>query len=45
LQHKAIGVSHAGLMIPYDGTLLGLGIGNATINKQKVGMPVIIWRE
>jgi len=41
-QSKAASVSYSGVMMPQDGELIGLGTGTATINKQKVGMPVWI---
>ena len=44
-QSKAASVSYSGVMVPQDGELIGLGTGTATINKQKVGMPVWIRRE
>jgi len=45
LQHKTVSVSYAGVMVPQDGGFLGLGTGTATLNKQKVGMPMFLWRE
>ena len=44
LQHKTVSVSYAGVMIPQGNTFIGLGAGTATINKQKVGMPVFLTR-
>jgi len=32
-------------MVPQDGAFIGLGTGAPTINKQKVGMPVYLWKE
>jgi len=40
LQHKTIGVSYTGVMVPDGGELRGLGTGSATINKVKHGVPV-----
>ena len=42
---KAASASYAGMMVPVDGTLIGLGTGTTTVNKQKVGMAVWIGRE
>ncbi|MCL1857595.1 MAG: InlB B-repeat-containing protein, partial [Kiritimatiellaeota bacterium] len=42
-QHKAVGVSYSGLVLPNgDGKRIGLGIGITTLNKQKVGVPVFL---
>jgi len=35
-------VSYTGVMVPDGGSLVGLGTGTATINKQKIGIPVFI---
>ena len=42
LQHKAVSVPYAGLMIPHEGALIGLGTGTATVNKRKHGIPVFL---
>ncbi|MCL1921921.1 MAG: right-handed parallel beta-helix repeat-containing protein [Kiritimatiellaeota bacterium] len=42
LAHKAASVSYSGVMVPHAGGLIGLGTGTATINKQKVGVPVFL---
>ncbi|MCL1921913.1 MAG: hypothetical protein FWG50_12720, partial [Kiritimatiellaeota bacterium] len=42
LAHKAASVSYSGVMVPHEGGLIGLGTGTATINKQKVGLPVYL---
>ncbi|MCL1888191.1 MAG: InlB B-repeat-containing protein [Kiritimatiellaeota bacterium] len=42
--HKAVSVSYTGLMVPVNGTLTGLGAGVATVNKQKIGIPVRLAR-
>ena len=38
-------VSYKGVMVPYKGAYLGLGTGTATINKEKIAMPVTLWKE
>jgi hypothetical protein len=43
LQLKSIRVPYTGVMVPQDGGgLTGLGFGIATVNKQKVGIPVYL---
>jgi hypothetical protein len=32
-------------MIPDGGSFTGLGTGTATINKEKIAMPVTLWKE
>ena len=42
-QHKTASVSYTGVLVPTeDGGLTGLGAGAATVNKQKVGIPVFL---
>ena len=42
LAHKTASVSYAGLMIPHEGGLIGLGTGTVTANKVKYGIPVYL---
>jgi len=41
-QHKIITVSYSGLMVPLEGVLTGFGAGTATINRQKIPIPVFL---
>ena len=41
---KIISMSYSGVLVPYDGQIIGLGTGTATIGQQKVGLPVYLWR-
>jgi len=42
-QHKTASVSYTGVLVPTeDGGFTGLGAGTATVNKQKVGIPVFL---
>ena len=41
-QHKVFTVPYTGLMVPDGGSLTGMGIGTATINKQKIPIPVYL---
>jgi len=42
-QHKTASVSYTGVLVPTeDGGFTGLGTGTATVNKQKVGIPVFL---
>ena len=42
-QHKTAGVSYTGVLVPTEeGGFTGLGAGTATVNKQKVGIPVFL---
>jgi hypothetical protein len=46
LQHKTVNVPYFGAMIPgEDGNLLGFGIGTATINKEKIPIPVFLAKD
>ena len=44
-QHKAVSVPYSGVIVPDGGgERIGLGTGTATINKQKVGVPVFLMK-
>jgi len=42
LQHKTVSVPYTGVMVPREGGMAGFGSGTATVNKQKIGIPVRI---
>jgi hypothetical protein len=42
-QHKTVSVSYTGVVVPMEeGGFAGLGTGIATVNKQKVAIPVLL---
>ena len=40
--HKTTRVAYAGVMLPAGGSMIGAGTGTATINKQKISIPIRI---
>lgn len=43
--HRTAKVSYIGVMVPVDGVMVGLGSGTATVNRQKIGVPVYLEHE